>query len=121
MTTDYISCLDTDTVGRVLETFRKSDDPLDNISYIYVTDPDEKLLGVLTLRHLILNPPGAKVSDLMKQDLVKLKVDEPLDEVAETFKHYKLLTIPVVDAQDHLEGIITLRDGVEAIFPEFGE
>jgi magnesium transporter len=105
----------------VLEAFRKSDDPLDNISYVYVTDPNEKLLGVLTLRNLILNPPEAKVSGLMKRDLVKLKVDDLLDEVAETFKHYKLLTIPVVDSQDHLEGIITLRDGVEAIFPEFGE
>lgn len=121
MTTDYISCLDTDTVGQVLETFRKSDDPLDNISYIYVTDPGEKLLGVLTLRNLILNAPDTKVSSLMKRDLVKLKVGDLLDEVAETFKQYKLLTIPVVDDQDRLEGIVTLRDGVEAIFPEFGE
>ncbi len=121
MTTDYISCLQTDNIGQVMETFRKSEDPLDNISYIYVTDPEEKLLGVITLRSLLLNPPDAKVDALMKREIVKLKVNDSLDQVAEAFKQYKLLTIPVVDDQNRLEGIITLRDGVEAIFPEFGE
>jgi magnesium transporter len=121
MTTDYISCLQTDNIGQVMETFRKSEDPLDNISYIYVTDPEEKLLGVITLRSLLLNPSDVKVDALMKREIVKLKVNDSLDQVAEAFKQYKLLTIPVVDDQNRLEGIITLRDGVEAIFPEFGE
>lgn len=121
MTTDYISCLPTDSIAHATEKFKKSDDPLDNISYIYVTDPKEKLVGVITLRHLLMSSPDAKVSDLMQKDIIKLKVDDSLEEVAETFKHYKLLTIPVVDEQDRLEGIITLRDGVESVFPEFGE
>jgi CBS domain-containing protein/sporulation protein YlmC with PRC-barrel domain len=121
MTTDYISCLRTDDVARAMQIFRQSDDPLDNISYIYVTDEEEKLAGVMTLRDLLLNPPQAKVEGLMKKDVVRLKVDDSLDEVAETFRKYKFLTIPVVDQQDRLEGIITLRDGVEAVFPEFGE
>lgn len=121
MTTDYIRCLETDSIAQVRQTFSKSDDPLDNISYIYVVDQGEKLEGVITLRHLLLNSPETKVSDLMQREVVKLKVDDSLEEVAEAFKHYKLLTIPVVDEQDRLEGIITLRDGVEAILPEFGE
>ncbi|UCB52594.1 MAG: magnesium transporter [Candidatus Zixiibacteriota bacterium] len=121
MTTDYISCLQTENIGRAMEIFKRSDDPLDNLSYIYVTDEDEKLVGVLTLRDLILNPSEAPVNSLMKREVVKLKVDDSLEQVAETFTKYKFLTIPVVDQQDRLEGIITLRDGVEAIFPEFGE
>jgi Mg/Co/Ni transporter MgtE len=121
MTTGYISCLQTDGIGRAMEVFKQSDDPLDNISYVYVTDEEEKLVGVLTLRDLILNPPGVTVSTLMRRDVVRLRVDDSLKEVAETFKKYKFLTIPVVDQDDRLEGIITLRDGVEAIFPEFGE
>ncbi len=121
MTTDFISCLETDSISEVRETFRESDDPLDNISYIYVIDREEKLEGVITLRHLLLNPPEAKISDLMQREVIKLRVDDSLKEVAQAFKHYKLLTIPVVDKQDRLEGIITLRDGVEAILPEFGE
>jgi magnesium transporter len=121
MTTGFISCQQTDSVLRAMEVFQRSDDPLDNISYIYVTDQQEKLMGVMTVRDLILSPPQAEVSKIMKQDVVKLRVDDSLKDVAETFKKYKFLTIPVVDKEDHLEGIITLRDGVEAIFPEFGE
>lgn len=121
MTTNYISCLETDHLGRAMEIFKQSDDPLDNVSYVYVTDEHEKLVGVMTLRDLFLNPPEAKVNSLMKRDVVRLRVGDSLDEVAETFKKYKFLTIPVVNEQGRLEGIITLRDGVEAIFPEFGE
>jgi magnesium transporter len=121
MTTGFISCLQTDSVLRAMEVFQQSDNPLDNISYIYVTDQKEKLVGVLTIRDLILSPPQDEVNKIMKRDVIKLKVDDSLKEVAETFKKYKFLTIPVVDKEDHLEGIITLRDGVEAILPEFGE
>jgi magnesium transporter len=121
MTTDYIACLQTDRVAQVMEAFKQSEDPLDNISYIYVTDKDETLLGVITLRDLILNPPDTQISGLMKKDIVKLQAEDSLDQVAETFKKYKFLAIPVVDGQNRLEGIITLRDGVEATYPEFGE
>ena len=121
MTTDYISCLQTDNIGQAMQVFKGSNDPLDNISYIYVTDEGERLVGILTLRDLILNSPDASVESLMKREVVRLKVDDSLQQVAETFTKYKFLTIPVVDEQDRLEGIITLRDGVEAIFPEFGE
>jgi magnesium transporter len=121
MTTDYIACLQTDQVAQVMEAFKQSEDPLDNISYIYVTDKDETLLGVITLRDLILNPPDTQISGLMKKDIVKLQAEDSLDQVAETFKKYKFLAIPVVDGQNRLEGIITLRDGVEATYPEFGE
>lgn len=121
MTTGFISCQHTDSVLRAMEMFQRSDDPLDNISYIYVTDQKEKLVGVMTVRDLILSPPQAEVNKIMKRDVIKLRVDDSLKDVAETFKKYKFLTIPVVDKEDHLEGIITLRDGVEAIFPEFGE
>jgi magnesium transporter len=104
-----------------MEIFKQSDYPLDNISYIYVTDEQENLIGVVTLRDLILNPPEAKISSFMKKDVVKLRADDSLKQVAETFNKYKFLTIPVVDKENQMKGIITLRDGVEAIFPEFGE
>ncbi|MCK4223647.1 MAG: magnesium transporter [candidate division Zixibacteria bacterium] len=121
MTTDYISCLEADSVEKVMGIFKQSDNPLDNTSYIYVTDEREKLLGVVTLRDLILNSPEVKVGSFMKRDVIKLRVDDSLKQVAEIFTKYKFLTIPVVDQQNRIEGIITLRDGVEAIFPEFGE
>jgi len=121
MTTDYIFCLYSDNVEKVINIFKESDSPLDNISYIYVTDEQKKLIGVVTLRDLILRSPEEKVEDFMNRDIVKLKVDDSIKQVAETFKQYKFLAVPVVDQEDRMKGIITLRDGVEALFPEFGE
>jgi len=121
MTPDFIACLQTDTVGKAREIFKRSTDPLDNISYIYVKDHQEKLVGVITLRELILNQPETPVDSFMNRRLVKLKADDSVKEVAETFKKYKFLALPVVDEEDRMKGIITLRDGIEAVFPEFKE
>jgi CBS domain-containing protein/sporulation protein YlmC with PRC-barrel domain len=121
MTPDFIACLQTDTAGKAMDIFKQSTDPLDNISYVYVKDDQEKLVGMVTLRDLILNQPESPVNSFMNRRLVKLKIDDSVREVAETFKKYKFLALPVVDEQDHMKGIITLRDGVEAIFPEFAE
>jgi len=121
MTPDFIACLQTDTAGKAMEIFKRSTDPLDTISYIYVKDDQEKLVGVVTLRDLILNQPEIPVDSFMNRHLVKLKTDDSVKEVAETFKKYKFLVLPVVDEDDRMKGIITLRDGIEAIFPEFAE
>lgn len=121
MTPDFIACLETDTAGKTMQIFKQSTDPLDTISYIYVKDDQEKLVGVVTLRDLILNPPETPVTSFMNRRLVKLKTDDSVKEVAETFKKYKFLALPVVDEEDRMKGIITLRDGIEAIFPEFAE
>jgi magnesium transporter len=121
MTPDFIACLQTDTAGKVMDIFKQSTDPLDTISYIYVKDDQEKLVGVVTLRELILNQPETPVDSFMNRHLVKLKTDDSVKEVAETFKKYKFLALPVVDEDDRMKGIITLRDGIEAIFPEFAE
>jgi magnesium transporter len=121
MTPDFIACLQTDTAGKAMDVFKKSTDPLDTISYIYVQDEQEKLVGVVTLRELILNQPQIPVGSFMNRHLVKLKAEDSVKEVAETLKKYKLLALPVVDDKDRMKGIITLRDGIEAIFPEFAE
>jgi magnesium transporter len=121
MTPDFIACFQTDTVGKAMEIFKQSTDPLDNISYIYVKDHQEKLVGVVTLRELILNPPDTPVDSFMNRRLIELKTDDSVKEVAETFKKYKFLALPVVDQEDRIKGIITLRDGIEAVFPEFKE
>jgi magnesium transporter len=121
MTPNYIYCLQTDNVGKALEVFRGSDKPLDSVSYIYVTDDKEKLLGLITLRDLILRPTDQTISSFMKKDIIKLKVDDSVKTAAEIFKKYKFLTIPVVDENEVMKGIVTLIDGVEAIFPQFGE
>jgi magnesium transporter len=109
------------TVAEAMEKFKSSTDPLETTSYIYLTDADGKLVGVSTLRQLILNPPQKKISELMNRDVIKLNINDDIDEVTETFKKYKFMALPVVDQENHLKGIITLRDAVDAAFPEFQE
>ena len=121
MTPNYISCLLTDNVEKAMESFKHSDKPLDSIAYIYVVDDKEKLVGVVTLRDLILHSPETQISNFMNKNIIKLKVDESVKEAAEIFKKYKFLAIPIVDEKEQMKGIITLSDGVESIFPEFGE
>jgi Mg/Co/Ni transporter MgtE len=119
MTVEYLSLSQEETVGDAREKFKSSTDPLETISYLYITDAEEKLVGVLTLRQLILHPPDKRLSELMNRDLVKLRLSDDIHEVTETFKKYKFMAVPVVDEEDHLKGIITLRDAVDAAFPEF--
>jgi len=119
MTVEYLSLPQDGTVVQAVEKFKRSSDPLETTSYIYLTDKEEKLVGVSTLRQLIFNPPERKLSELMNRDVIALKLTDDVDQVAETFKKYKFMALPVVDEEDHLKGIITLRDAVDAAFPEF--
>ncbi len=119
MTVEYLSLPQDKTVRKAMERFKSSTDPLETTSYIYLTNADEKLVGVLTLRQLILNPQEKKLSDLMNRDVIKLNLGDDIDEVTQTFKKYKFMALPVVDEENHLKGIITLRDAVDAAFPEF--
>lgn len=119
MTVEYLSLPQDKTVREAMERFKSSTDPLETTSYIYATDKDEKLVGVLTLRQLILHSPDKKLSELMNRDLIRLTLSDDVDEVTQAFKKYKFMAIPVVDQEDHLKGIITLRDAVDAAFPEF--
>ena len=119
MTVEYLSVSQDGTVAQAMEKFKSSADPLETTSYIYVNDEHEKLVGVLTLRQLILHSADKRLSELMNRDLIKLRLGDDIDEVTEIFKKYKFMAIPVVDEEDHLKGIITLRDAVDASFPEF--
>lgn len=119
MTKDYISVRETDTIGDAIEEFRKTTHPLETISYIYVTDNEGRLVGVSTLRHLLLCARDSLLSQLMNPHLVKVRQEDDVDKVAEQFKKYKFMALPVVDEEDHLTGIITLRGIVESKIKEF--
>lgn len=119
MTKDFISIQEDKTIGAAVEEFRKTTHPLETVNYLYVTDKENRLVGVLTLRHLLLCVQDAPLSKLMNKHLIKVKPEENVDEVAEIFKKYKFMAIPVVDKDERLTGIITLRDAVESRYKEF--
>ena len=121
MTTEFLSLTEDKTVKEAIEKFKESSLPLETISYIYVTNNLDQLVGVLTLRNLILSHPETPLAELMNKDVIIVKIEDDVDKVAEIFKKYKFMALPVMDDNEHLKGIITLRDAVDATFPEFQE
>ncbi len=113
MTKDWISLEADRTIGDAIAEFRKTTHPLETVAYIYVTDSAKHLTGVLTLRHLVVCDREERLSALMNTNLIKVRPHDDVDEVAEVFKKYKFLAVPVVDDDNRISGIITLKDVVE--------
>ncbi len=116
MTKDFLSVRKDKTIGDAIEEFRKTVYPLESISYIYVTDQDNRLVGVSTLRHLITCEKDATLGKLMNTHLIKVEPEDHVDTVAALFKKYKFMALPVVDKEDMLKGIITLQDIMQSQF-----
>jgi len=119
MTNDFLSLNKDRTIGDAIEEFRKTVYPLDAIAYIYVTDADNHLVGVSTLRHLITCEKEAALGKLMNAHLIKVETEDDVDAVADLFKKYKFMSIPVVDSDNVLRGVITLKDIMKSHFEEY--
>ncbi|MBI3781140.1 MAG: magnesium transporter [candidate division NC10 bacterium] len=86
-------------------------------AYIYMTDDLERILGVLSLRELILADPSKRLDEIMEQQVISVRPETGLQEVAETFTKYNLMVLPVVDEGRELKGIITVDDVLNRILP----
>lgn len=93
----------------------------ETMSYIYVIDREEKLLGVLSLHSLVLNPPETPVRELMAEQTWSVQVDEDQEVVARKLMEHDLAALPVVDDEHHLLGIITHDDVADIIEEEATE
>jgi magnesium transporter len=113
MTKDFISLTRDQTIGQAIDEFRKTTHPLDSVAYIYVTDREGRLLGVSTLRHLIICDKMTPVSEFMNQRLVTVEPDQDIEDVIRLFKKYKFMALPVVDPDNRIQGIITLKDIIQ--------
>jgi magnesium transporter len=117
MTTDYV-CFPPDmTTEEVMKDLRLLAPDIELIYYLYVVDKEERLLGVLSLKDLILASPKALLGDIMKTNPKRVFATEDKKEVAEMVSRYNLYAIPVVDEQDHILGIITVDDVVDMLLP----
>ncbi len=93
----------------------------ETIYYVYVTDEEDHLIGVLSLRGLVLSPPQTPVREAMVTDLVTVTVNTDQEEAAQILTAYNLLALPVVDEQGRLQGIITSDDVSDIIEQETTE
>jgi magnesium transporter len=118
MTTEFVTVHSALTCAQAIDRLREMEPDAETIYYVYVTDADERLVGVLSLRDLIVSPPETLVSNVMIPDPVSVHVLDDEDAVAEVVAHYNLLAVPVTDAHGHLEGIVTVDDAMDAILPD---
>ncbi len=118
MTTDFVMLPQRATAGKALAWIRRERPEQHMMTYLYIVDSEERLVGVVSLRDLVLAGPDDEMRTIMEDDLVEVGVDADEEEVGRIMTKYDLLAIPVVDEGRHLLGIVTLDDALEAVVPE---
>jgi magnesium transporter len=121
MTTDYAWLPANITAEQALERLRLQAPDSETIYYLYILDEQRRLLGVVSLRELILAPRKANINDLMDTQPITVRVTDDREKVAQDMTHYDLLAIPVLDADDRLVGIVTYDDVIDVVVSEATE
>lgn len=121
MEKDLVEFLPHITVQQALQVIRSEFEPSDFISYIYITDSEQKLLGALSLKELILASPEQVLKDIMKTNVISVSIDDDQEKVAHLARKYSLFAIPVLNNQQELVGIVTSADIQEIIAEEHQE
>lgn len=121
MTTDVTALPDDLTVQGAIDELRRINEQLEQMFYVYVVDGYRHLVGVLSMRDLILAKPDRKIRDVMRREVSSVQASTDQEEVARIMRKYKYLAMPVTDAQNRLLGLITVDDVVNVIHDEATE
>jgi len=120
MNTSYFSLQEDLTVKEATKMLHQAKD-VEMVFYLYITDAEGKLSGVISLRQLIINSPTKKLSDIMSRDVIKVTTDVDQEVVAKMVERYDLLALPVIDEDHKLCGIVTVDDVIDIIREEATE
>ncbi len=122
MSTDYLAVIESmkaeEALSHLRETYKKDEE---EIYDLFVVDADDKLVGWLSVKELLMAPPEATVQGLMDSNVIQVSVDTDQEEAAEKIQKYDLLSLPVVDHEGRLRGIITADDAIDVIEEEADE
>lgn len=121
MTAEYVALRPSMTVEEAFAYIRKNGVDKETIYNCYVINPKRQLLGVVTLKDLLMNPYETKVEDIMDDNILSALTTDDQEEVAATFNKYGLLALPVVDKEKRLVGIVTIDDVVDVMEQEATE
>ncbi|HLA00010.1 MAG TPA: CBS domain-containing protein [Thermodesulfovibrionales bacterium] len=117
MTNVFIAYPPETTVRKAIENFKKDAEEIEIVYYIYVIDTEEKLMGVVSLRDLLLADLDTKLSDIMETKVKTVTPETDEMEVAEIISKYNLVALPVVDIEGFMFGIVTVDDVLDRILP----
>lgn len=118
MTVEYISFKDNYTVKQAIDYYRKVAIDKEETDICFVTDSKKKLVGIISLKTLILSNDDSYIKDQMDTNFVSVLTKDDQEEIAALFRKYDLTTMPVVDHEDRLVGVITVDDIVDVIDQE---
>ena len=121
MTTEYASLPAGITVEEAIQQLRQQAPDSETIYYVYILNSSRRLDGLISLRELILAKPETRLKDIMQQDVVRMRVDERREDVAQELARYNFIAMPIVDADDRLVGIITHDDAMDVVQEEATE
>src|SRR5579884_2872378 len=117
MTTELVAIQAHLTCEETINRLRELAPKAETIYYVYVVDDDDRLMGVLSLRDLVIAPPETSVVDIMVRNVIHVYEDDHADQVAQIIGRYNLLAVPVLSKDERLLGIITVDDTIERLLP----
>jgi CBS domain-containing protein len=120
MTTEYIALPESMTVAQVFARLRETRPDADTINYLYVVDDRERLVGVLSIRALVIAQPATPIADVMVRYVVTVPPDVSAAEVAGALVKYDLLAVPVVEESGRLLGVVTVDHVIDILLEEYG-
>lgn len=118
MTTEFIALSLDMTAQEAINKIRETAQAAEMIYYLYVLDEKEKILGVLSLRELIMAHPGTPISDIMQERVITVLSNDDYKDVLDTIVKYDLIAVPVADKNGSILGIITVDDVLNTFVPD---
>ena len=121
MTTEFVDLKKNLTVADAIKRIRRTGTDKETINICYVTDPSRHLLGLVSIRTLLLAEEDDIIEDIMDTNVVYARTMDDKEDVAQTLNKYGFLALPVVDAEDRLVGIVTVDDAMDVMEEEATE
>ena len=121
MTTEYVSLSANMTVDQAFDKIRKTGLNKETVYTCYVTDGKKHLIGVITVKKLLLSDKNDVISDIMDTNVIAVETLEDKEQVAMKFSDYDFLALPVVDKEGCIVGIVTVDDAVDVLKEEATE
>ena len=118
MNTQFIALREDATVRDALEAIRGNEDFLTNLTHLFLIDEDERLVAAAPIARLVIAREEAALRSLAFRETPKVRDEDDLDHVVEMFDKYNLYTLPVVDEDDKLCGVITADDVISTLRPQ---
>jgi len=121
MALEFVSVNANSDIREAIESIREKREEVEKLYYVWVVDDDGKLVGVVSMKDLLLEPIDTKIKDIMNSDIISVDADTDQEEVAKIIKQYDLTHVPVVNGHHKLIGRITNDDIIDVIEEEASE